>query len=100
MKVYVPRDAAARALGADAVAEAICAEAARRGVAVTLVRNGSRGMVWLEPLVEVETDGGRHGLRADDARRTCRRCSADLAAHPKALGPDRGHCPGSRARPG
>lgn len=59
MKIYVPRDAAARALGADAVAAALLAEAAKRGLTVELVRNGSRGMVWLEPLVEVETDQGR-----------------------------------------
>ncbi len=63
MKVWVPRDAAARALGADAVAEALAREAAARGLDLTLVRNGSRGMVWLEPLVEVERDGIRlaHG---------------------------------------
>ncbi len=59
MKIFVPRDAAAKALGADAVAAAVPAEAARRGLDVTVVRNGSRGMVWLEPLVEVETDAGR-----------------------------------------
>ncbi len=59
MKIYVPLDAAAKALGADAVADAIAAEAKKRGLDVTLVRNGSRGMVWLEPLVEVETATGR-----------------------------------------
>jgi formate dehydrogenase iron-sulfur subunit len=53
MKIYVPRDAAARALGADAVAAAF--EAA--GHAVT--RNGTRGMIWLEPLVEIEEGGVR-----------------------------------------
>jgi formate dehydrogenase iron-sulfur subunit len=58
----VPRDAAARALGADRVAEAITAEAARRGVAVQVIRTGSRGMVWLEPLVEVDVGGVRHGF--------------------------------------
>jgi formate dehydrogenase iron-sulfur subunit len=62
MKVYVPLDSAAVALGADAVADAIVVEAARRGVTVDLVRNGSRGMVWLEPLVEVETEAGRIGV--------------------------------------
>jgi formate dehydrogenase iron-sulfur subunit len=62
MKVYVPRDAAARALGADDVAAAVVAEAAKAGVEITLVRNGSRGMVWLEPLVEVETEAGRVGF--------------------------------------
>jgi len=58
-KVYVPRDATACALGADAVAAAIAAAAADRGIGVELVRNGSRGACWLEPLVEVETAGGR-----------------------------------------
>jgi len=57
--VYVPGDAAALALGADAVAAAIANEAAARGIAVRLIRNGSRGMVWLEPLVEVVTAQGR-----------------------------------------
>jgi hypothetical protein len=59
MRIWVPRDAAARALGADEVAGALAAEAQRRGIDLTVVRNGSRGMVWLEPLVEVETDGVR-----------------------------------------
>ena len=57
--IFVPGDTAALALGADAVATAISEEAARRGIAIKLVRNGSRGMVWLEPLVEVATPRGR-----------------------------------------
>jgi formate dehydrogenase iron-sulfur subunit len=57
--IYVPRDAGALAVGADAVAAAITKEAAARGISVRLVRNGSRGLYWLEPLVEVETPGGR-----------------------------------------
>ncbi len=57
--IYVPGDAAALALGADAVAAAISKEAAQRGIAIKLVRNGSRGMVWQEPLVEVATPQGR-----------------------------------------
>ena len=59
INIYVPRDSAALALGADAVANAIQGEAARRDIAVSLVRNGSRGMLWLEPLVEVQTAKGR-----------------------------------------
>ncbi|WP_272001843.1 formate dehydrogenase beta subunit [Roseovarius sp. ZX-A-9] len=59
MKIYVPMDSAAKALGADAVAEAIVAEAARRGINVELVRNGTRGMIWLEPLVELDAGEGR-----------------------------------------
>ena len=57
--VYVPRDSSARSIGADEVADAIVHEALRRGAAVELVRNGSRGMMWLEPLVEVATAQGR-----------------------------------------
>ncbi len=59
MRIWVPRDAAAKGLGAEEVVAAIRAEAAKRGVEVTITRNGSRGMVWLEPLVEVETPEGR-----------------------------------------
>lgn len=57
--VYVPRDSAALALGADEVAQAIVAEAARRGIAIDMVRNGSRGLFWLEPMVELVTLAGR-----------------------------------------
>src|SRR5579872_7429447 len=59
--VYVPRDASALSLGAGEVADAIAKEAAARGVDVRLVRNGSRGAFWLEPLVEVVTPQGRVG---------------------------------------
>lgn len=57
--IYLPRDAAALAVDAEAVAQAIESEARRRGVAVHLVRNGSRGLLWLEPLAEVVTPAGR-----------------------------------------
>jgi formate dehydrogenase iron-sulfur subunit len=57
--VYVPRDSSARSVGADEVAAAIKQEAARRSAAVEVVRNGSRGLMWLEPLVEVATAQGR-----------------------------------------
>jgi formate dehydrogenase iron-sulfur subunit len=57
--VYVPADASAVAVGADAVAAAIHAEATRRGAPVRIVRNGSRGLLWLEPLIEADTPAGR-----------------------------------------
>jgi len=57
--IYVPRDSAALAVGAERVAERIAQEAAIRGVAFNLVRNGSRGLFWLEPMVEVSTPAGR-----------------------------------------
>jgi formate dehydrogenase iron-sulfur subunit len=59
--VYVPCDSTARAVGADEVAAEIATQAAARGIAVDLVRNGSRGAFWLEPLVEVGTASGRVG---------------------------------------
>ena len=57
--VFVPRDSAALSLGAEEVARTIASEGARRKVELNLVRNGSRGMFWLEPLVEVATARGR-----------------------------------------
>ncbi|MDO9269057.1 MAG: NADH-quinone oxidoreductase subunit NuoF [Methylobacter sp.] len=57
--IYVPCDSSAVSLGADRVATAIVQEAAKRGIDIKLVRNGSRGMYWLEPLVEVATAKGR-----------------------------------------
>src|SRR5690606_24904006 len=62
MKIYIPRDAAAKALGADEVASAVATEAAKRGLDVQIVRNGTRGMIWLEPLVEVDDARGRHAF--------------------------------------
>jgi formate dehydrogenase iron-sulfur subunit len=85
MKIYVPLDSVAVALGADALVAAIEAEAARRGVTVQVVRNGSRGMVWLEPLVEVVTDAGRVGF-GPMAVADVPGLFGDLGAHPKALG--------------
>lgn len=57
--IFVPRDSGALALGANAVTQAILAEAQRRNIDIKLVRNGSRGMMWLEPLIEVQTAQGR-----------------------------------------
>src|SRR3954452_14892700 len=68
-RVFVPTDAAALSMGAEGGAAAIAHEAAARGAQVELIRNGSRGMFWLEPLVEVETAQGRiaYGpVQADD----------------------------------
>jgi formate dehydrogenase iron-sulfur subunit len=57
--VCVPRDSSALSLGASAVAEAIATEATRRKAGINLIRNGSRGLYWLEPMVEVATARGR-----------------------------------------
>jgi formate dehydrogenase iron-sulfur subunit len=57
--IYIPRDSGAVAVGANEVAEAVAREARRRGLDVTIIRNGSRGAYWLEPMVEVATSHGR-----------------------------------------
>ena len=57
--IYIPRDSSALSLGAEQVASAIAREAALRQLPLNIVRNGSRGMFWLEPLVEVSTPQGR-----------------------------------------
>ena len=59
MKIYIPRDSAAKALGADHVAEAVAKGLAERGLEAEIIRNGTRGMIWLEPLVEIEQEGAR-----------------------------------------
>jgi len=87
MRIFVPRDAAARALGADAVAEAVAVEARRRDIPVEIVRNGTRGMIWLEPLVEVETAAGRTAFGPVREADVAGLFDADFGSHPLALGP-------------
>jgi formate dehydrogenase iron-sulfur subunit len=94
LRVYVSRDASALALGADATARAIEAVARERGIAIDLVRTGSRGMFWLEPLVEVEvaTNGAstRIGYGPVAARDVAGLFDAGFTragAHPARVGP-------------
>ena len=61
-RVFVPGDSSALSVGADAVAGAILDDARRRGLDAAVVRTGSRGLFWLEPLIEVETAAGRSRL--------------------------------------
>jgi len=58
-RIFIPADTTACALGADAVAAEVALQARDRGLAVEIIRNGSRGAFWLEPLLEVATDAGR-----------------------------------------
>ena len=58
-RIFIPADAQAVALGADRVVAAVACSAESRGAALTIVRTGSRGLFWLEPMVEVETPAGR-----------------------------------------
>jgi formate dehydrogenase iron-sulfur subunit len=59
--VMVPGDSGAVSVGADEVARKLAEEGRRRGIDLRIVRTGSRGMYWLEPLVEVQTAAGRVG---------------------------------------
>ena len=88
--IYVPRDAGALSLGAEDVARAIATEAAARNLDVKIVRNGSRGLYWLEPLVEVETAAGRVAYGPTESADVAGLFDADFlrgGAHRLALGP-------------
>ncbi|GMU43392.1 MAG: formate dehydrogenase [Xanthomonadales bacterium] len=88
-RVYVPADAAALSVGADAVAAAIAAAAQARGIEIQLVRTGTRGMLWLEPLVEVDTADGRVGygpVNPADVASLFDAGFPDAGAHPLGLG--------------
>ena len=90
LRLYLPADTTALALGADAVAAAIREAAAQQSLAVDLVRNGSRGLFWLEPLLEVEHAGQRIAfgpLQAADIPGVLQALDSDASAHPLYLGP-------------
>jgi formate dehydrogenase iron-sulfur subunit len=80
LRLFIPADAGALAVGAEEVASALHAAAARQKVAVDVVRTGSRGLYWLEPMVEVQTSAGRvaYGpVAASDAEGLLRAIPAD-----------------------
>jgi formate dehydrogenase iron-sulfur subunit len=88
MRIYIPLDSTALALGAEKVARAFAEAVERRGLAAEIVRNGSRGLYWLEPLVEIEQAGERLGygpLAPEDADGVLD-AALRTHAHPKALG--------------
>ena len=66
-KVYIPRDTTAQALGAEQLVSQLEKLCQARGEQLTIVRNGSRGLCWLEPLIEIETDAGRIGYGPVDS---------------------------------
>ncbi len=86
--VFVPRDSTALAVGADEVTEAIATAARRRGIEISIVRSGSRGMFWLEPLVEVATPQriGYGPVAPADVERLFDADFLHGGAHPLALG--------------
>ncbi len=58
-RIFVPWDAGALALGSSAVERALIAAERSRGIDIKIIRTGSRGLFWLEPMIEVETVAGR-----------------------------------------
>ena len=89
-KVYVPRETTAASVGADEVAVAIAREAKQRGIALELVRNGSWGAAWLEPLVEVvagETRIAYGNVGPEDVPSLFDSGLLDGGSHDKRLGP-------------
>ncbi len=86
--LYIPRDAAALGVGADAVAAAFAAVPG-----VTIVRNGSRGLLWLEPMIEVATPRGRVAYGPVAPADVPSLLAAGIlqgGAHPLCPGPNRG----------
>ena len=93
IRIYIPRDAAAVACGADDVAKAAVDAAKKAKVNAEIVRNGSRGMLWLEPLLEIEDGGVRYAFgpmtQADAGTivTALAKTPASRIKHPLALGP-------------
>jgi len=86
-RYYVPRDTTALAVGAEAVAQAISDLGSSDA---EIVRNGSRGAFWLEPLLEIESEGVRVGfgpVSASDVAGILAISASDYATHPCYLGP-------------
>jgi formate dehydrogenase iron-sulfur subunit len=88
LRIFIPRDSGALAVGANEVATAL-AKTAQRNVAVDIVRTGSRGLYWLEPFVEAATAKGRLAfgpVAVDDVPGILDAITQDKP-HPLALGP-------------
>src|SRR5260370_30805620 len=91
VRIFISRDAGAVAVGADEVALALAQAAGRRGAVTEIVRTGSRGLYWLEPMVEVATAQGRVAFGPVTAADVVSVLDAIIADGPHALrlgGPD------------
>jgi formate dehydrogenase iron-sulfur subunit len=89
-RIFVPRDAGALALGSDAIERAIIAAERKRGLDIEIVRTGSRGLFWLEPMIEVATPQGRvaYGpVKASDIDALFDANWLEGGHHPLCLGP-------------
>ncbi|BAN46145.1 NADH-quinone oxidoreductase subunit NuoF [Metapseudomonas resinovorans] len=90
LRLCIPCDSVARAVGADEVADSLLREAERRQLPIELLRTSSRGLYWLEPLLELEGPEGRLGfgpLTAADVPSVLDALAGNAGSHPLALGP-------------
>jgi formate dehydrogenase iron-sulfur subunit len=88
LRIFVSRDAGAIAVGADEVALALEQAAGSRGADIEIIRTGSRGLYWLEPMIEVATPKGRVAfgpVTEADAASVLEAMTSD-SAHPLRLG--------------
>jgi formate dehydrogenase iron-sulfur subunit len=88
-KVFISADSTALAAGAEATARTLADEARARRVDIEIVRTGSRGLFWLEPLIEVESPKGRLGYGPVAASEVGALFAAGFTkggAHPKSRG--------------
>ncbi len=93
LRMRLSKDAVALALGADGVAAALRSAAEKRNLEFALTRTGSRGMVWLEPLLEIETESGWQAygpLSAPEADGVLA-AALENRPHPKVIGPIESH---------
>lgn len=93
IKIYIPRDTTSLSLGADEIAEHVNLVINEQQLSnIKVVRNGSRGLFWLETLVEVETEDGRFAygpVMPDDVESLLQAgllSTEQPTAHPLALG--------------
>ncbi|WP_017904900.1 formate dehydrogenase beta subunit [Pseudomonas asplenii] len=87
--LYLPADSLARAVGADEIAAAITTRASAGNLQLDLRRTSSRGLYWLEPLLEIDSPRGRLGfgpVSAADVPSLLDALQGDPSAHPLALG--------------
>ncbi|MDH4582239.1 formate dehydrogenase [Pseudomonas sp. BN415] len=90
LRLCIPCDSVARAVGADELAEAVAREAECRQLPIELHRTSSRGLYWLEPLLELESAEGRLGfgpVAPEDVPSLLDALQGDASTHPLALGP-------------
>jgi formate dehydrogenase iron-sulfur subunit len=90
VKIYIPGDSGAVAVGADKVAREMADLITVRGIDAEIIRNGSRGLYWLEPMIEVETGSGRKAygpVKPSDLESLLDAGLLNGGDHPLGLGP-------------